>query len=174
MPPERVVHFINRDDAADYLGNATITDQNLFGLTYLENFLGLSGVFLTNQVAKGTMIATPADNIRIFGVDFGELATSGLTYTVSDSGLIGVTHTPAYDHVSVETNVLARRDFLPRGEGLHREGNHHDQVRRPPWTNTRSRRSTSTASTPATRRPPTSASPPSCHGRAQSSARRSA
>ncbi len=110
---ERVVHFINRDDAADYLGNATITDQNLFGLTYLENFLGLSGVFLTNQVAKGTMIATPADNIRIFGVDFGELATSGLTYTVSDSGLIGVVHTPAYDHVSVETNVLAGATFFP-------------------------------------------------------------
>ena len=100
-------------DAADYLGNATITDQNLFGLTYLENFLGLSGVFLTNQVAKGTMIATPADNIRIFGVDFGELATSGLTYTVSDSGLIGVAHTPAYDHVSVETNVLAGATFFP-------------------------------------------------------------
>ena len=95
---ERVVHFIN---------------QNLFGLTYLENFLGLSGVFLTNQVAKGTMIATPADNIRIFGVDFGELATSGLTYTVSDSGLIGVAHTPAYDHVSVETNVLAGATFFP-------------------------------------------------------------
>lgn len=110
---ERVVHFINRDDAADYLGNATITDQNLFGLTYLENFLGLSGVFLTNQVAKGTMIATPADNIRIFGVDFGELATSGLTYTVPDSGLIGVAHTPAYDHVSVETNVLAGATFFP-------------------------------------------------------------
>lgn len=107
------MHFINRDDAADYLGNATITDQNLFGLTYLENFLGLSGVFLTNQVAKGTMIATPADNIRIFGVDFGELATSGLTYTVSDSGLIGVAHTPAYDHVSVETNVLAGATFFP-------------------------------------------------------------
>ena len=110
---ERVVHFINRDDAADYLGTATITDQNLFGLTYLENFLGLSGVFLTNQVAKGTMIATPADNIRIFGVDFGELATSGLTYTVSDSGLIGVAHTPAYDHVSAETNVLAGATFFP-------------------------------------------------------------
>ena len=111
---ERVVHFINRDDAADYLGNATITDQNLFGLTYLENFLGLSGVFLTNQVAKGNHDRHPADNIRIFGVDFGELATSGLTYTVSDSGLIGVAH-PAYDHVSVETNVLAGLDSgLPR------------------------------------------------------------
>ena len=49
----------------------------------------------------------------MLGVDFGELAASGLTYTVSDSGLIGVAHTPAYDHVSVETNVLAGATFFP-------------------------------------------------------------
>lgn len=110
---DSVIHFVSRQDAGEYLGNATITDQNVFGLTYLENFLGLTNVFITNQVAKGKMIATPASNIHIYGVDFSALASAGLTYTVSDSGLIGVAHSPAYDHVSVETNVLAGATFFP-------------------------------------------------------------
>ena len=77
-----------------------------------ENFdrvlnINLRGtVFLTNAVTKGTMYATPAENIHVFGIDFGALGSAGLTYEVSAGGLIGVSHAPVYDHVSVETNVL--------------------------------------------------------------------
>ena len=86
----RIIHFINRKDAAAYLGAAPITTQNVFGLTYLENFLGMTNVILTSQVPKGTMYATPAENIHIFGIDFAELAQGGLTYAQSANGLIGV------------------------------------------------------------------------------------
>lgn len=109
----RIIHFINRGDAAAYLGAAPITTQNVFGLTYLENFLGMTNVILTSQVAKGKMYATPAENIHIFGIDFAELAQGGLTYTQSANGLIGVAHAPAYDHVSTETNVLTGMLLFP-------------------------------------------------------------
>ena len=109
----RIIHFLNRGDAAAYLGAAPITTQNVFGLTYLENFLGMTNVILTSQVAKGKMYATPAENIHIFGIDFAELAQGGLTYTQSANGLIGVAHSPAYDHVSTETNVLAGMLLFP-------------------------------------------------------------
>lgn len=110
---DRIVHFVNREDAAAWLGNATVTTQNAFGMTYMQNFLGVTDVFLTGRVKKGTMYATPAENIHIFGVDFGELSRAGLEYAATDNGLIGVAHAPAYDHVSVETNVLAGMLVFP-------------------------------------------------------------
>ncbi len=125
----RIIHFISREDAAaylgaapittqnvfgmTYLGAAPITTQNVFGMTYLQNFLGMTDVFLTSQVQKGKMYATPVENIHIFGADFGAYADAGLPYETSSNGLIGVSHTPAYDHVSVETNVLTGMLLFP-------------------------------------------------------------
>ncbi|WP_293814627.1 hypothetical protein [uncultured Parolsenella sp.] len=109
----RIIHFVSRQDAAEYIGGATITDQSAFGLTYLENFVGLTNVFLTNKVAKGTMYATPAENLHLFGVDFSALAQAGLPYATDADGLIGIAHTPAYDRVSVETNVLTGCTIFP-------------------------------------------------------------
>lgn len=108
-----IIHFVNRQDAADYLAKAEITLQNAFGLTYLESFLGVGNVFLTNKVASGTLYATPAENIHVYGVDFGTLSNAGLVYTTDSDGLIGVAHTPAYDHVSTDTNMLVGALFFP-------------------------------------------------------------
>lgn len=109
----KTIHFINRTDAAKYLGSAPITTQTMFGLAYLENFLGMTDVFLTSKVPSGTMYATPAENIHVFTVDFGELARADLAYQQSDNGLIGVTHAPAYDRVSAETHVLTGMMLFP-------------------------------------------------------------
>lgn len=109
----RVVHFVNRQDAAKYLGAAPITTQTVFGLTYLQNFLGMENVFLTSHVQSGKMYTTAAENIHIFGLDFGALAQAGLAYQQDANGLIGVAHTPAYDHVSAETNVLRGMLLFP-------------------------------------------------------------
>lgn len=109
----RIIHFINRQDAAEYLGNAVITDQNVFGMTYLQNFLGVANVFLTNKVDKGGLYVTPAENVHIFGLDFGALSQAGLAYATDANGLIGVAHGPAYDRVSVETHVLSGCTLFP-------------------------------------------------------------
>ena len=109
----RIVPFVNRQDAAEYLGSATITDQNVFGMTYLQNFLGVSDVFLTNKVDKGGLYVTPVENVHIFGLDFGALSQAGLAYATDANGLIGVAHGPAYDRVSVETHVLTGCTMFP-------------------------------------------------------------
>ena len=111
--PEDVVHFINRQDAAAYLGNSTITTQDAFGLTYLESFLGTPNVMLTNRVASGTVFATPVENIHVYGLDFGSLGAAGLQYTTNDSGLVGVHHKPDYDYGSVETYLVRGAKFIP-------------------------------------------------------------
>lgn len=108
-----IVHFVNRLDAAEYLGKAAITTQDVFGLRYLEDFLGIQNVFLTSQVAKGSVFATPVENIHAYALDFASLASAGLSYTTDESGLIGVAHTPAYDRVSAETHVLKGLTLFP-------------------------------------------------------------
>lgn len=109
----RFVHFISRNDAADYLAKASITTQTLFGMTYLENFLGVENVFLTNKIDDGKVYITPAQNIHAYGIDFGELAQGGLVYQVGSNGLIGVAHKGAYDYASAETNVMTGLQLIP-------------------------------------------------------------
>lgn len=103
---DNVVHFVNRQDVAGYLGEHTITTETVFGMQYMQDFLGIPNVFVTNKVTAGTVWATPGDNVHVFALDFSELARGGLSYEQDADGLIGVAHAPAYDHVSVETNVL--------------------------------------------------------------------
>ena len=103
---DALVHFVNPFDIADYLGRANVTTQTVFGMQYIQSFLGMENIFVTNRVAAGTMFVTPVDNIHLSGVDFGTLADAGLTYTVQDGSLIGVHHTPAYNRTSAETYVL--------------------------------------------------------------------
>lgn len=110
---ERIIHFVNRQDIATYLGSANVTTQTIFGMTYLENFLGVNDIFTTNNVASGTIYSTPVENIRVYGLDFSELNTAGLAYTSDSDGLIGVAHAPVYDHVSAETDVIKGVTFVP-------------------------------------------------------------
>ena len=100
---DRVIHFLNRFDVADYLADAEITNQNLFGMTYLENFLGVENVLVSSRIPKGFVYATPSENLHLYAVDFAALSQSGLDYTVQDGGLIGVHHSPAYNRASCET-----------------------------------------------------------------------
>lgn len=89
-----IVGFANILDAYDYLGAAEITVQTRFGLTYVEDFLGYSTLFLlpATQIARGTVIATPTENIDLYYIDpsDSEFAKLGLTYTVQgETNLIG-------------------------------------------------------------------------------------
>lgn len=89
-----VVGFANILDAYDYLGGADITVQTQFGLTYVENFLGYSTLFLlpATQIERGTVIATPVENLDLYYVDpaDSEFAKLGLTYTTQgETNLIG-------------------------------------------------------------------------------------
>ena len=89
-----VVGFANILDAYDYLGAADITVQTQFGLTYIKDFLGYSTLFLlpARFIARGTVIATPVENIDLYYIDPGdsEFAKLGLDYTTQgETNLIG-------------------------------------------------------------------------------------
>ena len=104
---ERVIHFVNTYDVADYLGSATVSTQTAFGMTYIENFLGITDIFVTSKVDQGTLYAVPTENLHLYGADFSELSSAGLGYTTYDGSLIGVNHEADYSRVSCITNVLS-------------------------------------------------------------------
>lgn len=109
-----LVWFVNRNDIADYLADKEVTTQTLYGMTYIENFLGIvSNLFVTNKIEEKTLYVTPASNIHIYAPDFGELETAGLTYETSASNLIGIHHKPAYNRTSCETYALTGMTILP-------------------------------------------------------------
>lgn len=89
-----VVGFANVLDFYSYLGDATITVQTQFGLSYVQNFMGYSTLFLLSapDIAQGTVIAVPVENIDMYYADPGdsEYAQLGLNYTVQgETNLIG-------------------------------------------------------------------------------------
>lgn len=89
-----VVGFANIMDLYDYLGDKEITTQTSFGLTYIQNFMGYSTLFLLSEqdIAPGKVIAVPVENINLYYVDPGDsgFAKLGLNYTTQgETNLIG-------------------------------------------------------------------------------------
>lgn len=90
-----IVGFVNVLDLYDYLGDADISIQSEFGLTYIKNFMGYGTLFLLSdeEIERGTVIATPKENIVLYYVDpsDSDYARAGLAYTTdSETNLIGV------------------------------------------------------------------------------------
>lgn len=106
-----VVGFANILDFYDYLGDAPITVQTQFGLTYVQNFMGYSTLFLLSapDIAQGTVIAVPVENIDLYYIDPGdsEFAKLGLDYTVEgETNLIGFHAQGNYSTAVGETYAL--------------------------------------------------------------------
>lgn len=89
-----VIGFANVLDAYEYIGAADITVQTAFGVSYVENFMGYSTLFLLSDpdIARGTVVACPVENIDLYYIDPGdsEFARLGLNYTTAgETNLIG-------------------------------------------------------------------------------------
>lgn len=90
----QVVGFANVLDLYEYIGTADITVQTAFGLTYVQDFMGYSTLFLLSapDIPRGRVIAVPVENIDLYYVDpsDSDFARLGLDYTVAgETNLIG-------------------------------------------------------------------------------------
>jgi hypothetical protein len=100
----QAVHFINPLDIADYLGSAQISTQTAFGMSYVENFLGMGTVILASDVPKGKVYTTAAENIVLYyiPVTSADMAQA-FNLTADATGLIGI-HTGAiHNNMTAET-----------------------------------------------------------------------
>lgn len=97
-----IVGFCNILDAYSYLGAADITVQTIFGMNYIENFLGYSRLFLTSEIPSGKIIATPVENLVLYYINpaDSDFAKAGLEFRVDgDTPLIGFHVVGNYDTV---------------------------------------------------------------------------
>lgn len=98
------VYFMNPLDVADYLGTAQISTQTAFGMSYIENFLGMGTAILASDIPKGKIYATAAENIVLYyiPVTSSDMAQA-FDLTADATGLIGIHTGPTYDNLSAET-----------------------------------------------------------------------
>lgn len=102
------VYFMNPLDVADYLATANISLQTAFGMTYVENFLGLGTVFFNSSVPKGKIYSTAKDNLVLYyipvnGADLNE----AFTFTSDQTGLIGIHEEPDYTNMTASDTVIS-------------------------------------------------------------------
>lgn len=102
------VHFMNPLDVAEYLGTASITTQNAFGMKYVEDFLGLGRVFFNSSVPKGKIYSTAAENLIAYyvpvnGADLGE----AFRFTADETGFIGIHEAPDYTNMTASDTVIS-------------------------------------------------------------------
>lgn len=84
------VYFVNPEDVADYLGAANISVQTVFGMNYVENFLGLGTVIMSSRVTKGTFIATAKQNIILYYLTMNGDVADAFNLTADELGFIGI------------------------------------------------------------------------------------
>lgn len=106
------VHFVNPLDIADYLATATITTQTAFGMTYIEDFLGLGTVILNSQVTKGTVVSTAKDNLIMYYLTMNGDVANAFNLTTDETGYIGVHSYPTETRAQVEMLAMAGIQFL--------------------------------------------------------------
>lgn len=98
------VYFMNPLDVADYLGSAQISTQTAFGMSYIQNFLGMGTAILASDIPKGKIYATASENIVLYyiPVTSSDMAQA-FNLTADATGLIGIHTGPTYDNLSAET-----------------------------------------------------------------------
>ena len=102
------VFFMNPLDVAAYLGSTSANLATLFGMTYLQNFLGLGDCVLNSDVPKGKIYATVKDNIVLYYVNAATADISnGFAFTTDQTGLIGIHEYPDYDRDTVNNSVVS-------------------------------------------------------------------
>ena len=118
----QAVYFLNPMDVSAYLGSATITVQTAFGMSYIENFLGLGTVIMTGAISQGTFYATAAENIVCYYVNVSEANGLGDAFdftTDAETGFIGVHEEGNYQRMQEETVAIAGITFFAeRDDGV--------------------------------------------------------
>ena len=107
------VYFVNPTDIGDYLGTAQITMQTAFGMNYIENFLGLGTVIVTNRVTAGTFVATAKENLIMYYLTMDGDIADAFQLTADETGYIGIkSGYPNEERAQIESLVMDGIQFL--------------------------------------------------------------
>lgn len=105
------VFFANPVNVAAYLGSANVTTQTAFGMSYLQNFMGLGNLFIDSNVPAGTVIATAVENLDVVAADVS--AVPEMEFATDGSGIIGVHNGARYANAGIETVMVCGLSVFP-------------------------------------------------------------
>ncbi len=108
------VALVNPIDFYDYVGSAPVTVQTVFGMTYIQNFLGVNTIIMSNNVPAGTVYVTASQNLNLFFATLnGGSLSQAFNFTTDQTGLVGIAHEPKNDSLSYESVVADALLLLP-------------------------------------------------------------
>lgn len=84
------VYFLNPEDVSAYLGTANISVQTVFGMNYVENFLGLGTVIMSSRITKGTFVATAKQNLILYYLTMNGDVAAAFSLASDETGYIGI------------------------------------------------------------------------------------
>jgi len=109
----QAVYFVNPLDVANYLGSATISTQTAFGMNYIEDFLGLGTVIMSNRITQGTFVATAKENFIMYYLTMNGDLADAFKLTADELGYIGINS--GYqnnERAQIESLVMSGIQFL--------------------------------------------------------------
>lgn len=108
------VYFLNPLDVSTYLGTAEVGLASVFGMNYIENFLGLGTVFMNSNVPKGKFYATAKENVVMYYVNVGAgNIANAFGLTTDETGYIGINEYADKDTARVIDLVMSGVTFFP-------------------------------------------------------------
>lgn len=108
-----IVHFVHPSTIATYLATAPITMQTAFGMTYIENFLGMGTVILNSRVPANYVYSTAKENLVMYYVPVTSEAMSAFDMTADETGYIGITSGyKTEQRAQIESMVMSGIQFL--------------------------------------------------------------
>lgn len=107
-----VISFVNTLDVYDYLGDAELTTQTAFGMSYLEGFLDNKIVFMSGDVPQGTIYSTAVDNLVFGHAAVGGEMSKAFDFTLQADGYIGVIHNVDTKRLTAETTAISGNLWL--------------------------------------------------------------
>lgn len=106
------VHFLNPRTIADYLASANITLQTAFGMTYIEDFLGMGTVIMNSLIPQGEVISTAKENFIMYYLTMnGDLANT-FALTTDETGLVGMHIDPNFTRAQQESVFMSGIKYL--------------------------------------------------------------
>lgn len=107
------VFFMNPLDVANYFATATISTQTAFGMSYVENFLGMGTLILNSDVPQGKIYATAKDNIILYYIPVnGAGLSQAFSFTTDETGYIGIHETPDYTNMTASDVMVSGIELL--------------------------------------------------------------
>lgn len=102
-----LLYMVNPLDIADYLAEAEVTVQTVFGMTYVKNFLGIYDVLVHTGIPQGKVVGTAKNNIILYYTNpkNAEIAKA-FDFTGDETGYIGVHHDVHYDNLTTDTVAI--------------------------------------------------------------------